>query len=78
MSGDENGISGDERNVRLSIGIDGGYSHWSEAEIDARTDLGAAVTRFEWDPGTPLEESEETLLAAVENRHPPPRLARRQ
>lgn len=58
--------SGDEQDVRLAIGIDGGYSHWSDAEIEARTELGAAVTRFEWEPGTPLEEGEETVLAAVE------------
>jgi hypothetical protein len=59
-------MPGDEQAARLTIGIDGGYSHWSEAEIDARTELGAAVTRFEWEPGTALEESEETVLAAVE------------
>jgi hypothetical protein len=57
--------SGDEQDVRLVIGIDGGYSHWSDSEIDARTELGAAVTRFEWEPGTPLAEGEETVLAAV-------------
>jgi hypothetical protein len=59
-------MSGDEQDVRLTIGIDGGHSHWSDGEIDARTELGAAVTRFEWEPGTSLEEDEETVLAAVE------------
>lgn len=59
-------MSGDGQDVPLAIGVDGGYSHWSDSEIDARTKLGAAVTRFEWEPGTPLEESEETVLAAVE------------
>jgi hypothetical protein len=59
-------MSGDEQDVPLTIGVDGGYSHWSDSEIDARKELGAAVTRFEWEPGTPLDESEETVLAAVE------------
>lgn len=59
-------MSGDEQDVRLTIGIDGGHSHWSDGEIDARKELGAAVTRFEWEPGTSLEEDEETVLAAVE------------
>lgn len=59
-------MPGDGQEGRLTIGIDGGYSHWSDAEIDARTELGAAVTRFEWEPGAPVEESEETVLAAVE------------
>jgi hypothetical protein len=58
--------SGDEQDVQPTIGIDGGYSHWSESEIEARTKLGAAVTRFEWEPGTPLEEGDETVLAAAE------------
>ncbi|HEX6689149.1 MAG TPA: hypothetical protein VF085_10865 [Solirubrobacterales bacterium] len=59
-------MSGDEQDARPTIGIDGGYSHWSASEIEARAELGAAVTRFEWEPGTPLEEGEETVLAAVE------------
>ncbi|HEX5609822.1 MAG TPA: hypothetical protein VFX45_07000 [Solirubrobacterales bacterium] len=58
--------SGDEQGVPLEIGIDGGYSHWSDTEIEARKELGAAVTRFEWEPVSDLEESEETVLAAAE------------
>jgi hypothetical protein len=66
MSGDENVMSDDEQKVRLTIGIDGGHGHWSDGEIEARSELGAAVTRFEWEPGTSLQEDEATVLAAVE------------
>ena len=36
----------------LAIGIDGGYTGWSETEIEERAELGAAVTRHEWDPAS--------------------------
>jgi hypothetical protein len=34
---------------QLVIGVDGGYGGWSEREIEARIQLGAAVTRHEFD-----------------------------
>jgi hypothetical protein len=59
-------VMSDAPEARLTIGIDGGYSRWSDREIDARAELGAAVTRFEWEPGTAIDEGEETVLAAAE------------
>ncbi len=49
----------------LEIGIDGGYAGWSSQEVAARTRLGAAVTRHEWDPRNPVDSEEAQVLAAT-------------
>jgi hypothetical protein len=51
------------------LGIDGGYSGWSSAEVNRRTQLGAAVTRHEWDPSNPADSEEEQVLAAATEIH---------
>jgi hypothetical protein len=51
--------------VPLAIGIDGGHSSWSSSEIDHRAELGAAVTRHEWDPSSPVEDQEDVVLEAA-------------
>jgi outer membrane biosynthesis protein TonB len=51
------------------LGIDGGYSGWSSAEVNRRTQLGAAVTRHEWDPSNPATSEEEQVLAAATEIH---------
>jgi len=49
----------------LIVGIDGGHSGWSGSEVAARTKLGAAVTRHEWDPTEPVTSEESVMLAAT-------------
>jgi hypothetical protein len=51
----------------LVLSIDGGYTGWSGSEIAHRKQLGAAVTRHEWDPLDPVaEQDEEVQIAAGE------------
>jgi Glycosyl hydrolase catalytic core len=61
--------SGGEERGSLVIGIDGGHGDWSSTEINARVQLGAAVTRHEWDPLSPLEDEEDVVLAAATEIH---------
>jgi hypothetical protein len=53
----------------LVIGIDGGYAGWSDSEIAQRKELGAAVTRHEWDPLDPVDEQDEEVQVAAEEIH---------
>jgi hypothetical protein len=53
----------------LAIGIDGGYAGWSDTEIAERRELGAAVTRHEWDPLDPVGEQDEEVQIAAEEIH---------
>ena len=48
----------------LVVGIDGGYTGWSDEEIEERAELGAAVTRHEWDPTEPVDEQDDVMEAA--------------
>jgi hypothetical protein len=50
----------------LVLGIDGGYAGWSSAEVAYRAELGAAVTRHEWDPRQPVAEQDEEVEIAAE------------
>jgi hypothetical protein len=45
----------------LVVGIDGGYMGWSDTEVEERAELGAAVTRHEWDPWQPVNEQDEVM-----------------
>jgi hypothetical protein len=51
------------------VGIDGGHGGWSSAEITYRAQLGAAVTRHEWDPNEPVDEQEDVVLTAASQVH---------
>ena len=51
--------------VPLTIAIDGGYTGWSETEIEERAELGAAVTRHEWQLGEPVTAQDEVMEDAV-------------
>ena len=53
----------------LVLGIDGGYTGWSGTEIGYRTQLGAAVTRHEWNPSHPVAEQDEEVRIAAERIH---------
>jgi hypothetical protein len=53
----------------LVIGIDGGYSGWSESEIAQRAELGAAVTRHEWEPTERVDEQDDVVQTAAEEIH---------
>jgi hypothetical protein len=53
----------------LKIGIDGGYADWSGTETTYRTQLGAAVTRHEWNPSQPVDAQEGLFLKAVSQVH---------
>jgi hypothetical protein len=59
--GDEGGGAA----VPLVVGIDGGHAGWSSSEIEARAELGAAVTRHEWDPNSPVEDEEDVVVEAA-------------
>jgi hypothetical protein len=48
----------------LIVGIDGGYTGWSDEEIEERAELGAAITRHEWDPAEPVDEQDDVMEAA--------------
>lgn len=53
----------------LVIGIDGGYTGWSDSEINQREQLEAAVTRHEWDPSEPVDEQDDVVEVAVGEIH---------
>ncbi len=53
----------------LLIGVDGGHSGWGSGEIAERAQLGAAVTRHEWDPTEPVSAEEAVVLAAASEIH---------
>jgi hypothetical protein len=53
----------------LVVGIDGGYTGWSEGEIEERAELGAAITRHEWDPAAPVDEQDDVMEAAFGQIH---------
>jgi hypothetical protein len=49
----------------LIVGIDGGHGSWTDSEVDHRAELGAAVTRHEWDPYEPVDEQEDVVEEAA-------------
>jgi hypothetical protein len=49
----------------LTIAIDGGYTGWSDEEIEERAALGAAITRHEWDPAQPVDEQDDLMEVAA-------------
>ena len=53
----------------LTIAVDGGPGYWSDTEIGYRTQLGAAVTRHEWDPTEPIDHQDEIVYAAAAQIH---------
>ena len=53
----------------LTIAVDGGHGYWTDAEISYRTQLGAAVTRHEWDPTEPVDHQDEIVYAAASRIH---------
>jgi hypothetical protein len=53
----------------LVLGIDGGYAGWSDAEVEHRIALGAAVTRHEWDPWEPIDEQDDVVETAAGEIH---------
>jgi Bacterial Ig domain len=53
----------------LVIGIDGGYGGWSDTETTYRAQLGAAVTRHEWDPAKPVNYQDALVLKAAATVH---------
>jgi hypothetical protein len=53
----------------LTIGIDGGYAGWSESEIVERAELGAAVTRHEFDPTEAVDGQDGVVQTAAEEVH---------
>jgi hypothetical protein len=54
---------------KLAIGVDGGHGYWSSTEISYRAQLGAVLTRHEWDPAEPVRHQEEIVLAAAAQIH---------
>lgn len=53
----------------LVIGIDGGYFEWSEEEVEMRAQLGAAVTRHEWDINAPVNAQDHLVYVAAAKVH---------
>ena len=53
----------------LTIAIDGGYMGWSDTEVEERAELGAAVTRHEWDPWAPVDDQDEGVEEAAGEIH---------
>ncbi|HST68375.1 MAG TPA: glycosyl hydrolase [Solirubrobacterales bacterium] len=53
----------------LTIAIDGGYTSWGDVEVEERAELGAAVTRHEWDPWEPVDEQEDVMEEAAGEIH---------
>lgn len=53
----------------LVVGVDGGYMGWSDSETQQRAELGAAVTRHEWDPAQPVEDQDDVVLSAAGEIH---------
>ncbi|HEX5927944.1 MAG TPA: Ig-like domain-containing protein [Solirubrobacterales bacterium] len=50
----------------LVVAIDGGHGTWTSAEVSHRTQLGAAVTRHEWDVTEPVNWQDALVLKAVQ------------
>ena len=65
----EQSPSGAPGSGKLIIGIDGGYGGWSETETTYRAQLGAAVTRHEWDPAKPVNYQDALVLKAAATVH---------
>jgi hypothetical protein len=53
----------------LVIGIDGGYFNWNSEEIEMRAQLGAAVTRHEWDITKPVNAQDTLVYNAAAQVH---------
>jgi hypothetical protein len=53
----------------LTIAIDGGYTNWVDTEVEERAELGAAVTRHEWDPWDPVDGQDEVMEEAAGEIH---------
>jgi hypothetical protein len=53
----------------LTISIDGGYMGWVDTEVEERAELGAAVTRHEWDPAEPVDAQDEVMEEAAGEIH---------
>jgi Bacterial Ig domain len=53
----------------LVIGIDGGHGSWSSTETTYRAELGATVTRHEWDPTEPVDHQDALVLKAAAQAH---------
>jgi hypothetical protein len=53
----------------LVVGIDGGYMGWVDSEVEERAELGAAVTRHEWDPWEPVDDQDEVMEEAAGEIH---------
>lgn len=53
----------------LVVGIDGGYTGWSDEEVEERAELGAAITRHEWDPAEPVDEQDDVMEEAFGEIH---------
>jgi hypothetical protein len=51
---------------RLVVGVDGHHGEWPDSEVAERAELGAAVTRHEWDPSAPLDSEDDVVRAAAE------------
>jgi hypothetical protein len=53
----------------LIVGVDGGYTGWSDSEVQQRESLSASVTRHEWDPSEPVDEQDDVMETAVGEIH---------
>ncbi|HEY6730583.1 MAG TPA: Ig-like domain-containing protein [Solirubrobacterales bacterium] len=53
----------------LTIAVDGGHGYWSPTEINYRAQLGAAITRHEWDPTEPVDHQDAIVYAAAAQIH---------
>jgi hypothetical protein len=53
----------------LVVGIDGGYPGGSDEEVEERAELGAAITRHEWDPAEPVDEQDDVMEEAFGEIH---------
>jgi hypothetical protein len=53
----------------LVLAIDGGYTGWSDTEIEERETLDAAVTRHEWDISEPVDEQDDVVETAAGKIH---------
>jgi hypothetical protein len=50
----------------LAIGVDGGWGgYWSSTDVSYRAQLGAAVTRHEWDPLEPVDSQDSLVYTAA-------------
>jgi hypothetical protein len=53
----------------LTLAIDGGYGGWSDAETTYRAQLGATVTRHEWDTSRPVDAQDALVVKAAKEVH---------